>query len=125
ISGILPAASAVGRRRELSAVALLPGECPQHVQEIRSVAGISFTERNHAGLPSRNQRMSAKDSPIPDRLNICLALLVVSLCTTLLWASSRVETWWGLALLALAFGLVMNTGYALCHEAEHDIFHPN
>jgi fatty acid desaturase len=63
--------------------------------------------------------------PIPGRLNICLALLVVSLCTTLLWASGQVQSWWAVALIAVIYGFVMNTGYALCHEAEHDIFHPN
>ena len=69
--------------------------------------------------------MSTKDFPIPGRLNIVLAVLVVLLCLTLLWASGHVHTWWAVAMLAIAYGFVMNTGYALCHEAEHDIFHPN
>lgn len=69
--------------------------------------------------------MSATGYPVPARLNICLAIVVVSLCTFLLFAAGRVHTWWAVALLAVAYGLVMNTGYALCHEAEHDIFHPS
>jgi fatty acid desaturase len=69
--------------------------------------------------------MSAKHYAIPERLNLGLGLLVVSLCTILLWASGQVHHWWTLALLALAYGLDMNTGYALCHEAEHDIFNAN
>jgi len=69
--------------------------------------------------------MSARNYPIPARLNICLAILVVSLCTALLWASGQVRSWAGVLWLAAAYSLVMNTGYALCHEAEHDIFHPN
>jgi len=69
--------------------------------------------------------MSAKNFPIPGSLNICLVVLVVSLCTFFLWASGHVQSWWTVALLAVAYGLVMNTGYALCHEAEHDIFHRN
>jgi len=69
--------------------------------------------------------MSAKNYPIPARLNIFLAVLVVASCASLLWASSRVQSVWGVALLTLAYGFAMNTGYALCHEAEHDIFHPN
>jgi len=44
--------------------------------------------------------MTPPQYPIPGRLNLFLALL------------------------AVIYGLVMNTGYALCHEAEHDIFHP-
>jgi len=69
--------------------------------------------------------MTAKDYAIPARLNIALAVLVVSSCATLLWASGQVQSWWGVALLAVAYAFVMNTGYALCHEAEHDLFHPN
>src|SRR4051794_6293115 len=69
--------------------------------------------------------MSAKDYSIPARLNIALAVLVVSGCTTLLWASGRLQSWWGVTLLAIAYAFVMNTGFALCHEAEHDLFHPN
>jgi fatty acid desaturase len=69
--------------------------------------------------------MSAKSHPVPGLLNICLAMLVVSVCLTLLWASGRVENWGEVCLLAVAYGFAMNTGYALCHEAEHDIFHPN
>jgi fatty acid desaturase len=67
--------------------------------------------------------MNIEHHAIPGRLNLCLAFVVVSLCTILLWASGQVHHWWGLALLSLAYGFTMNTGYALCHEAEHDIFH--
>jgi len=69
--------------------------------------------------------MNTKSYPIPGRLNICLALFVVLSCATLLWASGQVHGWWAVALLAVIYGFVMNTGYALCHEAEHDIFHSN
>lgn len=69
--------------------------------------------------------MTTKNYPIPGRLNIGLAVFVVLSCLVLLWASGRAHSWWAIALLALAYGFVMNTGYALCHEAEHDIFHPN
>jgi fatty acid desaturase len=63
--------------------------------------------------------------PIPGRLNLCLATMVVLVCTALLWASGQVHSWWAVAGLAVAYGLVMTTGYALCHEAEHDILHPH
>jgi fatty acid desaturase len=69
--------------------------------------------------------MTPPNYPIPARLNICLALLVAALCVTLLWASGQVHSWWAVALIAVIYGFVMNTGYALGHEAEHDIFHPN
>lgn len=63
--------------------------------------------------------------PIPGGLNIALTLLVSALGVIALWSSSRVESWWMVLLIALAYGFVMNTGNALCHEAEHDIFHPD
>ena len=69
--------------------------------------------------------MTPPNYPIPARLNICLALLVAALCVTLLWASGQVHSWWAVASIAVIYGFVMNTGYALGHEAEHDIFHPN
>ena len=69
--------------------------------------------------------MSTRNYPIPGRLNIWLTLGVVCVCVVLLWASGRVQSWWAVGLLAAAYSLVMNTGYALCHEAEHDILHPN
>ena len=63
--------------------------------------------------------------PIPARLNLCLSAFVVLACTALLWSSGQVQSWWAVAGIAMAYGLMMNTGYALCHEAEHDILHPN
>jgi fatty acid desaturase len=63
--------------------------------------------------------------PIPGRLNLCLAAFVVLACAALLWASGQVHSWWAVAGIAVVYGFVMNTGYALCHEAEHDILHPN
>jgi hypothetical protein len=33
--------------------------------------------------------------------------------------------WWELALLALAFGILMNSVYSIIHEAEHGILFPN
>ena len=32
---------------------------------------------------------------------------------------------WRLAAVALAYGLVMNSAYAMLHEAEHGILHPD
>lgn len=63
--------------------------------------------------------------PIPARLNLVLSFVIVILCLLILWASGQVQSWWAVAGLAVAYGLVMKTGYALSHEAEHDIFHPN
>lgn len=69
--------------------------------------------------------MNARNYPIPAKLNIFLCCAVVTLCLLLLWGAGRTHGAWPLLLLAIAYAFVMNTGYALCHEAEHDMLHPN
>jgi fatty acid desaturase len=63
--------------------------------------------------------------PIPARLNVFLATLVLALVIGIFWTAGHAANWPITALLALAYGIVMNTGYALLHEAEHNLFHPN
>lgn len=63
--------------------------------------------------------------PIPGKLNLGLAMVLAVALITILWAAGQVSHWWEVALLALAYGILMNTGYALFHEAEHNLFHPN
>lgn len=72
-----------------------------------------------------DELMSTSTYPIPARLNLGLSAFVVLACVTLLWASGQVHSWWAVLGLAVIYGFVMNTGYALCHEAEHDLLHPN
>jgi fatty acid desaturase len=69
--------------------------------------------------------MSRSGFPIPGRLN--LAIAAVQLCTLclILWAAGRGQSWGSIALLSLAYGIVMNSGYAMLHEAEHNLLHPN
>lgn len=73
---------------------------------------------------------SSKPSPagataIPARLNLVIAAAqLLSLCT-ILWAAGRVHTWMTLAGLSLAYGIVMNSAYAMLHEGEHNLLHPN
>ena len=43
----------------------------------------------------------------------------------MLWAAGRATSWWAVALLALGYGVVMNSGYAMLHEAEHGMLHPH
>ena len=62
--------------------------------------------------------------PIPARLNLTLALVLVTALTGLFYLSAFAQGWWLLA-LSLSYGLLMNTGYALLHEAEHGILHPD
>ena len=58
--------------------------------------------------------------PIPTKLNLLLAALVLVSGTALL-ATSGGSTGLMLVTRAILYGLAMNTGYALIHEAEHGI----
>jgi fatty acid desaturase len=68
--------------------------------------------------------MSGKTYPIPARLNLAIAGTVCTICTTLLIAAGHAESSWTLAGLAGGYAVVMNAGYAIIHEAEHDLLHP-
>jgi len=56
---------------------------------------------------------------------LAIAGLQISGLLGLLWLAGRVDFGWELALIALGYGLIMNSGYAMMHEAEHNILHPN
>jgi len=62
---------------------------------------------------------------IPARLNLILSAATLSILLTILFLSSKARTAAELIVLAVLFGIFMNTGYALIHEAEHGILHPN
>jgi fatty acid desaturase len=64
-------------------------------------------------------------SPIPNRLNLGIIvgqLLAIAACFCGLMHITNV---WALALLAVVFGIVMNSVYAVIHEAEHAILFSN
>lgn len=69
--------------------------------------------------------MSPTSYPLPGRLNLTIAAVQVALLLSILWAAGQVESWWGIALLSLAYGIAMNSGYAMLHEAEHNLLHPH
>jgi fatty acid desaturase len=62
---------------------------------------------------------------IPGRLNLALAVFSGSGCLGLLWLASHTRSYLGLALAAVTFSYLNNTVFALLHEAEHKILHPN
>ena len=68
--------------------------------------------------------MSHDTRPIPVRLNLSLTLLLVGSLTALLYAAAQ-TTGLTLAAVALSWALLMNTAYAMLHEAEHHLLHPN
>ena len=60
---------------------------------------------------------------IPQRLNLAIAATqLVTLCA-ILWAAGRVESWAAVAALSFAYGIVMNSAYAMLHEGEHNLLH--
>jgi fatty acid desaturase len=69
--------------------------------------------------------MSAADHPIPARLNLALSAATLAALVTILRLAGRAHGAWALLGLVVCYGLAMNTGYALAHESEHGILHPN
>jgi fatty acid desaturase len=63
--------------------------------------------------------------PIPGRLNLAIACAQLLSLLALLWMAGHVSAWWSIGLVAVGYGLVMNSGYAMLHEAEHNILHPD
>ena len=69
--------------------------------------------------------MNRSNLAIPGRLNLTIAgVQLVALCS-ILWAAGQVHQWRFVFLLAVAYGIVMNSGYAMLHEAEHNLLHPD
>jgi len=60
-----------------------------------------------------------KDHRIPDRLNLGILLAQLAAIGVCWWQVSRVAGGWPLVLLALVFGVIMNSVYSTIHEAEH------
>ncbi len=69
--------------------------------------------------------MHDSDYPIPARLNLAIAALQAAVLLALLHAAGRVSSWPAVFCLSAAYGLVMNSGYAMLHEAEHGTLHPD
>lgn len=62
--------------------------------------------------------------PIPARLNLAISAAQLTTLLGLLRLSAD-ATGWRLAAVALGYGLVMNSAYAMLHEAQHGILHPD
>lgn len=57
--------------------------------------------------------------PIPQRLNAAIIAAQLAAIAACFAAASRLDGLWALAALAAVFGLVMNSVYAVIHEADH------
>src|SRR5258707_2131177 len=70
-------------------------------------------------------RRSTNNYPIPARQNLAIACSQLVVLPAILGAGGQVHQGWGIALLSLSYGIAMNSGYAMLHEAEHNLLHPN
>lgn len=68
--------------------------------------------------------MPDAEHPIPARLNVAIAAAQLATMLALLWSAAHVDGWW-LLVIATGYGLMMNSAYAMLHEAEHGMAHPN
>lgn len=64
----------------------------------------------------------ARIPAVANFLIIGLQLAALSAC---FFGATQVRSWWGLGLLAAAFGTVMNSVYSVIHEAEHAMLFNN
>jgi fatty acid desaturase len=62
---------------------------------------------------------SAAANPVPNVANALIMAVQLALMTACFFGAARVNSWWGLVLLAAGFGIVMNSVYSVIHEAEH------
>jgi fatty acid desaturase len=62
---------------------------------------------------------------IPGRLNAGITVVQLLGIAAFIFALKHVEGWPGLLLLAMGFGIWMNSVYSIIHEAEHGILFPN
>jgi fatty acid desaturase len=70
--------------------------------------------------------VKASSYPIPERTNLILTIGTVAGLTSILFLAGRLHAGgWAALGLAAAYGLLMNTGYALAHESIHGILHKN
>jgi fatty acid desaturase len=85
---------------------------------------LSTTPVNHS--PDPPQRGGTHPSPysLPSRLNLLIAAAQAIGLLALLAAAS-IDSGWALAGLAITYALLMNSGYAMLHEAEHGLLHAN
>ncbi len=69
--------------------------------------------------------MSSQKYPIPAKLNITIAIFQVVILSGLLILTSYTDNIWQVIGIAFLYGIAMNSGYAMLHEAEHNLLHTN
>jgi fatty acid desaturase len=67
----------------------------------------------------RQDSPTAQPFTIPSKLNSTIVAAQLAAIGSCFYAAAHIHTWWLLLLLALIFGVVMNSVYSIVHEAEH------
>jgi fatty acid desaturase len=62
---------------------------------------------------------------IPSITNAVILVAQLLLLAASFYATAHVRGWWAVALLAIGFGILMNSVYSIIHEAEHAILFPD
>jgi fatty acid desaturase len=62
--------------------------------------------------------------PIPANTNLAIACVQLAVLPSILWAAGQAVHAWQVLLLSLAYAVAMNSAYAMLHEAEHNLLHP-
>jgi fatty acid desaturase len=63
--------------------------------------------------------------PIPWRANLAIVIAQLIAAGACFGLASWVDAWWAVLLVAMAFGVVMNSVYSVVHEAEHAMLLPH
>ena len=70
-------------------------------------------------FPDKNEYL------IPGTLNLCIAVVQLVAFAIIVALAAQATQWWHVLGLAGAMAIVGNSIYAIVHEAEHAILHPN
>ncbi len=62
---------------------------------------------------------------IPNRLNLAILLIQLAAIAACIATLKFTDGWWSILLLAVVFGVVMNSVYSIIHEAEHGMLFSN
>src|SRR5260370_3952555 len=89
------------------------------------MALIGIAQTHRLSPPAGRRTMNRSNLAIPGRLNLVIAGVQLVTLLSILWAAGQVHQWRFVFLLAMAYGIVMNSGYAMLHEAEHNLLHAN
>lgn len=71
------------------------------------------------------RRQSESGAAIPGRLNAVIITLQLLAITGCFIAAANMTNTWQLVLIAVAFGVIMNSVYSIIHEAEHAMLFEN